>query len=731
MSCFTLPVLLLLVFFSSAHAAPLYPVQDEALLKAAERLREKDYKKALEAAQTASECGIKQFMLGMSSHRLERWDEAADHLGKAADSFPLLSDYALYYRGDALFRLNRFADAVDPIRRLLKERQESPFARSAQMLYADILFNRKDFQGALEAYQSFIEKYSSGADAVRAAYQSALCREAGGDKEKAAQALRNIWLTYPDRPVSRMAGEELASLASAGVHTPPYSPDELLKRGVTLYNLGKFEQAINAFKAINTDGTVAEFQTRLKFRTGQALCKARRYREAQQLFAALQEQDVDKELRLDIQSWLARTLYRSGREDEAFALYIKIADAAPGAELSQDALLQAAYIKRFQSRPAEAVPLLERLVKSAPGPKVKARGIWEMAWNRYIAKEYAGAGEAFRQLLNNDAYRERALYWYGQSLLAKGDKEGAQSQFAALKDGFPTGFYALRARSNNPINDPRQPLPYSDPVSALPLPAGYERVKALITLGLLDEARRELGYAKKKGAKQKTLLGIARLYLEMGDYNASLHLVGEGALGRLRRNDPIILALNYPKAYKDLVAAESGKNKISQGLVYSLIRAESQFSPTALSPVGAVGLMQIMPATAKAVSKKKGRFDTAGLTSPAVNIRLGVRHLKDLLNLYNGNIVSTVASYNAGCTAVDRWRKNFSGLREDEFIENIPYPETREYVKKVLTVTDLYNRFYNLDKPLAPKPEGIEAPQEPQTSSSTPPETDTQEDGPD
>jgi soluble lytic murein transglycosylase len=108
--------------------------------------------------------------------------------------------------------------------------------------------------------------------------------------------------------------------------------------------------------------------------------------------------------------------------------------------------------------------------------------------------------------------------------------------------------------------------------------------------------------------------------------------------------------------------------------------------------------MQLMPATAAAMaSVGKERFATDTLTNPKVNIGFGAQHLKDLLNLYKNDLVLAVAAYNAGSGNVNRWRKTFGALRRNEFIESIPFVETREYVKKVISGAELYDRLYKLD----------------------------------
>jgi soluble lytic murein transglycosylase len=167
--------------------------------------------------------------------------------------------------------------------------------------------------------------------------------------------------------------------------------------------------------------------------------------------------------------------------------------------------------------------------------------------------------------------------------------------------------------------------------------------------------------------------------------------------------------------------AEVGRTGVPESLVYAVMRAESSFSPTVLSPAGAVGLMQLMPSTARQIAGKGSSFNAADLTRPEFNISCGVKHLKDLTRVHDNSLVLTVAAYNAGSGTVNRWRKKFGTLREDEFIENIPYGETREYVKKVLTGAEIYHRLYNLEPAVLAAP--VESPlKRPATPATTAPQ---------
>jgi soluble lytic murein transglycosylase len=260
---------------------------------------------------------------------------------------------------------------------------------------------------------------------------------------------------------------------------------------------------------------------------------------------------------------------------------------------------------------------------------------------------------------------------------------------------FPASYYTLMAGQGSGLSDGIYPRIQADATDSLPVPANSERARALISFGLYDEARKELASSKTRGTDVGKSLGSARLYLEMDDYNGAFRSIKSDFPRPGVKERQQILALQYPLPYSDTVSSAAASSALPLPLVYAIIRAESSYSPVAISSAGAVGLMQLMPSTAAQMNGKTP-VTTEQLTDPAKNISFGVRHMKDLISQYHGDVISAVAAYNAGSTPVNRWRREFGHLPTPEFIEQIPYGETREYVKKVLAATLIYARLYNL-----------------------------------
>lgn len=154
----------------------------------------------------------------------------------------------------------------------------------------------------------------------------------------------------------------------------------------------------------------------------------------------------------------------------------------------------------------------------------------------------------------------------------------------------------------------------------------------------------------------------------------------------------------FPMPYADLIADEVSKNlKVDPLLAHSLIKQESRYQKDIVSKVGAVGLMQLMPYTARALARELGLEPPSAedLMQPEINIRLGVNYMEDVFQTFDNNMIHAIASYNAGPVAIKNWRKRYHDLDPDEFIENIPYEETKTYVKHVLNNFWVYKQLYS------------------------------------
>ena len=232
------------------------------------------------------------------------------------------------------------------------------------------------------------------------------------------------------------------------------------------------------------------------------------------------------------------------------------------------------------------------------------------------------------------------------------------------------------------------------------------RAKELTSLGLFAHAREELKLLEKNLKKNLSgVVWLAKLYNEAGAFSDSVRLLQlyRNHVGEIEeKNLPIdYWKTFYPAVYTDIIHSEAKKNKVDPNFIKGLIKQESLYEEEALSVAGARGLMQIMPATGRRINAlqktKVSLEEDDDLFDPGINIRLGAAYLKQLEASTGKNKAYKLIAYNAGPGVLKKWKQRFKHIKDrDEFTESIPYPETRNYVKKVLRNYWLYKKLYRV-----------------------------------
>jgi soluble lytic murein transglycosylase len=293
---------------------------------------------------------------------------------------------------------------------------------------------------------------------------------------------------------------------------------------------------------------------------------------------------------------------------------------------------------------------------------------------------------------------------------------GAESEAAAaiefqlIADEYPLSYYGWRARMRVPPGfaansqagegaDLERKLPASGKRKLAP--QALERARILLEGGFTDWALDELAAASLRVGGLSDRLELAQLFSNAGNYRDAQRLVVDPYQETLARGPAATLEqlwwYAWPAAYPDLIArATRVPGSVSPALVLSIMREESGFRPSALSPVGARGLLQIMEPTGERLARAVGHenFSAEDLFEPTTNIRLGAHYLAELSRQFDGRLSAAIASYNAGPVAVSGWIEERPGDDDDEWVEAIPYEQTRSYVKRVLRSLQAYQLLY-------------------------------------
>jgi soluble lytic murein transglycosylase len=232
----------------------------------------------------------------------------------------------------------------------------------------------------------------------------------------------------------------------------------------------------------------------------------------------------------------------------------------------------------------------------------------------------------------------------------------------------------------------------------------FERARDLMILGMNDWAKWDLYDIERKTSNKEYLKTLMVEYEAIENFNRSSS-IGHVSFGSQRAEYGIegvryLWEYTYPRAFYEYVQKYSGKSQIPQELIWGIMRAESQYKKDIISPVGALGLMQVMPNTGQKISLIMGenKFKPEMLLEPEPAIKIGSRYLERLMKKFDGSIPLVAAGYNAGPHRVKTWLSSFGDLDMDEFIEHIPFLETRNYVKKVISNFYVYNQLYNSKK---------------------------------
>jgi soluble lytic murein transglycosylase len=278
-----------------------------------------------------------------------------------------------------------------------------------------------------------------------------------------------------------------------------------------------------------------------------------------------------------------------------------------------------------------------------------------------------------------------------------GDDTSARDAYAALAAELPLSYYGWRAAARlgdgaTPAASPPAPRDGQRRVR----PRDLERVRILVEAGLRDEAKDELALLAQGGLALGDRLDLADLASDAGDLHRAQRLVADAYAEELARAPRPGLEelwwIAWPWAYPE--ASEPGA--VAPEVVRAVMREESGYRPEVMSVVGARGLLQIMPETGQRLARDLGlpSFDPDDLFDPGVNLRLGTHYLGELSTRFQGRLSAAVGSYNAGPTAVERWIAERGSLEDDEWVEAIPYEQTRTYVKRVLRSVRAYEVLY-------------------------------------
>ncbi len=617
-----------------------------------------------------------------------------------------LGDYVAYFMASAYGGLGRSTDAAATLRDFETKHADSLLLRDAMHVYGQSLLS----SGRAGEAARILQKYRAP---VRGDYEYDLGRayEALGDYARAAQAYKIVYFSMPQASEAPSAKSALDRLVANGsVNSATFA--ERKARADMLVQVRRHADAAREYRAL-LPVAPADQQTAITVGIGVALHRSGNDREARALLDSISDSaDPSNGQRLLALVEMARS---AEDETQLLSLLTRLRQSAPRSEALDQALILTANQYLLRQNYDRAIDHYRELQERFPQSPRAAYAHWKGAWLALRLGRDAEARQEFEkevQLYPMAPEAPAALYWRARLAEEERDFAKARAWYEKLSSRFRNYYYAELARTRlatipsvpparDPILDRIPANVMSSAYSAVDVPKDNVRLqksRLLQNAGMTDFAIKEL-QAAAEGAGWASIQ-IARIYQDAGQYHRALQV--------LKRNLPGYFSMDmqqlprpywenlFPRAYWADLKKNSVANELDPFLVASLIRQESEFNPGAVSRAAAIGLMQLLPKTGKKVARdmKVRNFSTNGLLSPTMNLQLGTRYFHDMVNQFGGRVEYALAAYNAGPDRVQSWLAQGKYRDMAEFVESIPFTETREYVQAIMRNTAIYRKLY-------------------------------------
>jgi soluble lytic murein transglycosylase len=647
----------------------------------------------------------------MAAGEYEKALNAASQPGAALGP---LGQYATYYAGLAQLNLEKAAAALDTFRSLRKQEPVGYLAEAAPFGEADAAVALNRPADAVAIYERMLEGKPSRVDVVLMRLGRAY--NAAGNARKAAEAFARVYCEFPLGDQAEDAASELKALSGL---RPIEAGSERYKlelgRAQRLFSAGRYADARNAFDALD-DVARGDDREVVRLRRAESDYFLRRLRGARD---ALQPLTANASRRAEALYFYASASRDLGAKTTFLRTVRRIIAEYPSDSWAEESLnaLGTYYIIADEDDLADQA--FRDLYEKFPTGERAERAAWKVGWRAFRQDNYKDTVRYFEQGAADfprSDYRPSWLYWAGRAHEALGERADAESRYKIVIADYLNSYYGrlavvrLGKRADIIKAQVMAARPAAPPESSLP--ANAVVIRALLSAEMYSDAQNELTFARRvwgdSSAIEATVAWTNQQQARHESGSTRFQLV-RGAINAMRRAYPQYMAAGgenlprdvqtviFPIAYWDLIRKYARAHDLDPYLVAALVAQESTFVADIRSHANAYGLTQLLPSTARQYARKlRLRYSSRLLTDPEANIRMGTAYFADKIEEF-GDVHLALASYNAGERAVRQWLAERPGLPRDEFIDDIPYPETQGYVRKILGTADDYRRLYSGD----------------------------------
>ena len=714
------------LFFIPAAAATGEPVKKtasaEQLETWARALRERNAAPAyaslsvLAAAKKPGELGQRAALaLGYYDYSKGNYAKARAWLDKA-EGDPLLEDYILYWRAETDRALKREPLAIAGLKRLRRDFPDSVITDLALQSLGEAALAASQPQEILDA----LAAYPPTETKPDLLFVRAQAREAAGQLQDAARDFLAVAYRFPTSTPAHEAGSKADLLrGKLGADFPVVPLDVRISRAEALFSTREWYQAREAYIDVLAQVTGVD-RERVQLRIAQC-----RVALGAPLTALTDLTITDPET--DAERLYALSQAHRGAQTEApmLAAVNGVLARAPLSRWAEQALFAMGNYYWVQLDRDRASSYYARVADTFAGSADAGAANWRVAWTAYLERK-PEAGILLRAQLErfpNSAFITDNLYWLGREAEKSSDGALARAYFGKLYDRYPQTYFGglsvarLQALGGGPVTAVDAltrilpPPPAMAVGDSIPTAAASRQARAdsLRMIAFDSSAELELRAAYAATGEPRLLLEAAQAAAKAGHYAPSIttaRLIYPGLEARRFEDVPRdVWVAAFPLPYEKALRLAAEHAKVDPMLAAGLIRQESAWEANAVSHANAYGLMQILPKTARLLARQmRVGYSRARLTDPEYNLRLGTVYLAGLIKTW-GSVEAALAAYNAGEDRVGSWKAGQNFAEAAEFVDTIPFTETREYVQIVLRNAAIYRRLYPVTTPpVATKP---------------------------
>ena len=630
-----------------------------------------------------------------------------------------LGGYTEYYKGLAELRLGRPADARRTFAALEAKNPVGYLMEAAALREAECDETLGDQAGAMDIYTRLAGTKTTAPEDVLMRLGRAA--RAVGNTDKATEAFARVVYEFPFSDVAVAASTELENLPLAPIEAGTTRYKLELGRAERLFGAKRYAQARAALEGVRA-ASRGDDRELVNLRLAECDYFLKRPRPARDGVKPYIEKSARQGEALFFYAVAVRDL---GDRAEYERIVRRLVDEFPNQSWAEEGLNNLATHYILESDDENADATFREMYEKFPMGHYAERAAWKIGWWAYKNRRYADTIRAFESAAAHfprSDYRPTWLYWSARAHEALNETALAEARYTLVATDYLNSYYGrlslkhlegrvaqrrvmadIQSASQSPAADDRIPLAEEAPPAA-PLPPNEQTVRALLDLELYDQALDELHYAQKVWGDSAVIQAtVGWIFHERGDLRAGINAMKRAypqymAVGGEKLPTELLKVL-FPVNYWPLIRRYSAEHQLDPYMIAALIAQESTFTADVKSSANAYGLMQLLPSTGRQYAKTVNkRYSLGLLTTAETNIRMGTAYFADLVRQFGGAHYA-LATYNAGPNRVARWIAQRPGIDRDEFIDDIPFPETQAYVKKILGTAEDYRRLYGSDSP--------------------------------